>query len=236
MIAAGKVYLVPTVLSENAFDTLSPLIKKTIASLDYIFAEKVRTTRRFFSALNIGKPISQYDIEQVNKDTTIEKIIELFNPVLAGRSCGVLSESGCPSIADPGSLVVSYAHELEIEVVPLAGPSSIFLALMASGFTGQNFSFHGYLPIDKKEREHQIRFLEKESLHKMQVKIFIETPYRNTQLLKVLVNTCHPDTQLCVARDITGDKEYIRTMSVKKWKNRFINLEKIPVVFLLYAR
>ncbi len=160
---------------------------------------------------------------------------ELFQPVNNGQNLGVLSESGCPGVADPGALAVKYAHEQNITVLPLVGPSSILLALISSGLNGQQFAFHGYLPIEAKEREKAIRESEKESLHKRQTQIFIETPYRNTTLFQSLLKNLRGETKLCIAIDLTGEHEQIKTLSVKEWKLKAIDLPKLPAIFLLLA-
>ncbi|NJM93818.1 MAG: SAM-dependent methyltransferase [Cytophagales bacterium] len=233
---AGKLYLIPSPLAEGALAAIPAQVRRVLDGLDYILAENARTTRRFLSALQVSKPIDAYQLEEVDQSTSVERVLELMNPVLAGRDVGLLSEAGCPGVADPGSLVVAYAHELRLEVVPLVGPSSIVLALMASGLHGQQFAFHGYLPIDKKQRDQEIKHLERESLSRGQTQIFIEAPYRNEQLLRALQHACHPETRLCVARDLTGAQELVRTLPIKKWKDQNLALHKVPTIFLMNAR
>ena len=160
---------------------------------------------------------------------------KLCAPLLRGKDMGVLSEAGCPGIADPGNLAVTFAHEHNIDVVPMVGPSSIFMALMASGLNGQSFVFHGYLPIDKQKRIQAIKAIERDAMNKKQTQIFMETPFRNIHLFGDLLKTCKPYTKLCVAKNITGANEMIKTLTIKDWKNAKVDLHKEPVVFLVYA-
>lgn len=225
----------PTVLSDGQYDTIPSVVKQTISQLDYFLVENIRTSRRFISGLNTGQTIEDLDFEIVDKDTSDESIKNFLNPLNSGRSAGVLSESGCPGIADPGARIAAIAHERNLKVVPLPGPSSIFLSLMASGMSGQHFAFKGYLPIEKKERATALRQLEQESRKHRQTQIFIETPYRNEQMLQSVIQVCAGNTLICVARDITGEQEWIKTASVSSWKNIKVSLHKVPVVFLLFA-
>lgn len=230
----GTVYLIPTIIAPDSIeDTLPVSIKVRVQKIDFFLVENVRTTRRFISALQINKPIDQLHFEVLDKKTPPETIFELFQPLYNGHDIGILSEAGCPGIADPGALAVHYAHQHNIKVVPLVGPSSILLALMASGFSGQSFTFHGYLPIDKFHRIQAIKKLEKLSQQHNQTQIFMETPYRNNQLLEDLLQHCNAETFICIARDITGANEYIRSMKVKQWRSNKPDLHKVPTVFLL---
>jgi len=231
----GKLYLIPTPLAENTLDkTVTPELKQIVGKLNYFLAENIRTARRFISSLKLGVTIESLQFEQLDKKTLPEEVLRLCDPLLNGQNVGIMSEAGCPGIADPGNLAVSFAHEHGVEVVPLVGPSSIFMALMASGFNGQSFVFHGYLPIENQKRQQKIRDLENVVLKDNQTQIFMETPYRNNQLLKDLVKICKPYIRLCVARDITGEKEMIITKSIKDWKNTSLELHKIPTIFLIY--
>jgi 16S rRNA (cytidine1402-2'-O)-methyltransferase len=187
------------------------------------------------SRLKIYEHIESLQFSVLNKDTKESELADLFAPLFAGAHMGIISESGCPGVADPGALGVSFAHQKKIKVVPLSGPSSILLALMASGLNGQQFAFHGYLPIDAKECIQKIRSLEKESIAKNQTQIFIETPYRNEPLLKNLLGTLTHAAQLCVAIDITGKNESITTSSIAEWKKNVPTLAKEPAVFLFLA-
>lgn len=227
--------MLPNILSEGRFETISPIVKETISGLSFFMVENVRTARRYISGLQLGLDISALRFEVVDKNTDQATIDRLMEEVKKGISAGVLSESGCPGIADPGARLAAKAHQLGIEVVPFAGPSSILLALMASGFNGQRFSFHGYLPIDKKARNQALRALVSESQRDQVTQVFIETPYRNNQMLQAILASCPPATRLCVARDLTGPGEWIRTATVKEWKNIRVELHKVPAVFLIYS-
>lgn len=231
----GKLYLIPTVISENQNEVIPEQVRGVIKGLDYFLVENLRTARRFISSLKLGLTIEDLKFEQLNKKTSTEKVEQLMQQILEGKNIGLMSESGCPGIADPGSLAVNYAHQIGAAVVPLVGPSSIFLTLMASGFNGQQFAFHGYLPIDKKHLDQKIKSLEEESRRKNQTQLFIETPYRNNQLLEQLKKQCYPQTHLCVARDVSGKDEFIKTASIKDWRQIKVELHKIPTVFALFA-
>jgi 16S rRNA (cytidine1402-2'-O)-methyltransferase len=231
----GKLYLIPTPLAENTTDSmLTPVMQQIIMELDYFLVENIRTARRFVSSLKLGISIESLGFHVLDKNSKQEVVELLCAPLQTGKSIGIMSEAGCPGIADPGNLAVKYAHDHEIEVIPLVGPSSIFMALMASGFNGQSFAFHGYLPIDKAKRQHKVRELEKEVYQKEQTQIFMETPYRNEQLFQDILQNCKPFTRLCVARDISGAQQMISTKSIKDWKKSKPELHKIPTVFLLY--
>jgi len=194
--------------------------------------EDARTARRYLSSLKIYDSIESLNIEVLDKDTKAEQLDELMKPLLTGNYMGIISESGCPGVADPGSMAVAYAHERNIQVVPLVGPSSILLGLMASGLNGQKFAFHGYLPVDGKEAIKTIKELERESEQKNQTQIFIETPYRNNSVLDHLLNSLKPTMLLTIAVDINGFNENIRTKSVGEWKVAKPTLPKLPSLFL----
>lgn len=194
--------------------------------------EDARTARRYLSSLKIYDSIESLNIEVLDKDTKAEQLDELMKPLLTGNYMGIISESGCPGVADPGSMAVAYAHERNIQVVPLVGPSSILLGLMASGLNGQKFAFHGYLPVDGKEAIKTIKELERESEQKNQTQIFIETPYRNNSVLDHLLNSLKPTMLLTIAVDINGFNENIRTKSVAEWKVAKPTLPKLPSLFL----
>ena len=232
----GKLYLIPVIIAEDtADDIILPQVTEIIKNTNHFLVENIRTARRFISALKTGKVIEAIHFEVLDKKTEETKIKSFLNPILSGNDLGIMSEAGCPGIADPGSIAVLLAHQLGIQVIPLVGPSSIFLALMASGFNGQKFKFHGYLPIDKGERVKAIKQLEKESQQHNQTQIFMDTPYRNNQLLEDLLKNCSKSTLLCIAKDITGIGEFIKTRSIAEWKNTTPELHKIPVIFILYA-
>lgn len=233
----GKLYLIPTVIAEGTHEVVIPSsVKSELANIQYFLAEDIRTARRYLSSLKIYSSIESLDFKLLNKDTEETELNEMFAPLIEGSNLGVLSESGCPGVADPGALAVKYAHRNGIKVVPLVGPSSILLSLMASGLNGQQFAFHGYLPIDAKEAMQSIKELERESRTKNQTQIFIETPYRNNQLASNLFKGLHPATLLCIAVDVSGPQESISMHPVKEWKLKPIELPKLPAVFLFLAR
>lgn len=232
----GKLFLIPTVIAENTQELVIPAaVTDALKQINHFLAEDVRTARRYLSSLKIYESIEPLDFKVLNKDTKEQELKDLFTPVREGKNLGVLSESGCPGIADPGALAVKYAHQHGVEVVPLTGPSSILLALMASGLNGQKFAFHGYLPIDAKESAEVIKSLEKESRAKHQTQVFIETPYRNNQLAGSLLKALHEDTLLCVATDLTGKDQSVQTKPIRHWKKQPPRLAKLPTVFLFLA-
>jgi len=232
----GKLFLIPTVIAEGTSDRVIPRqVIETLAGIDTFLAEDVRTARRYLSSLKVYPSIEALQFHVLDKDSTEAGIRPLLQPVLTGQSLGILSESGCPGVADPGALAVRLAHELNISVVPLVGPSSILLSLMASGLNGQSFAFHGYLPIDAREAARAIHDLEKESRTRNQTQIAIETPYRNKTLFQNLVRNLNDTTLLTVATDVTGASERIKTIPVRLWKKENPDLPKLPTVFLFLA-
>lgn len=232
----GKLFLIPNVLAENtAQSVITPQVREVISKTKVYLVENLRTTRRYISSLKLGVNIEELHMEVLDKNTPPETINRLMQPLLNGADVGVISEAGCPGIADPGALAVAHAHSKGIQVVPLSGPSSMFLALMGSGFSGQSFAFHGYLPIDKRERGVALRKLESESLKESRAQIFMETPFRNNQLLEDLLATLSPQTKLCIAKNITGSDEFILTKTIAEWKKHSIDLHKIPAVFVLQS-
>lgn len=229
----GTLFLIPTVIAEGSHESVIPLsVKNALQNIHHFLAEDVRTARRYLSSLKVYDSIEQLDFKILNKGTAEKELADLFAPIANGKNLGVLSESGCPGIADPGAMAVHYAHKNGIKVVPLVGPSSILMALMASGLNGQQFAFHGYLPIDAQDATKAIKEFEKESRVKNQTQIFIETPYRNNQLTTTLLKTLNPETLLCIALDISGTNESIQTFPVKQWKTKTIQWPKTPAVFL----
>lgn len=232
----GKLYLIPSFLADSNDQTNFPAINlEIVASLSSFIVENIRTTRRFLRKIGYKRDFAEVRFYELNKHTLSEDRESFLQDALAGQDMGLISEAGIPCIADPGSLIVSNAHESGIQVIPLAGPSSIFLALMASGFNGQSFQFHGYLPIDKKERDKKIRELENMAHRRKQTQIVMETPYRNNQLLEAILNNCQEGTLLCIASMISHDSlEYIKTKSIGSWKKQRPDLHKKPSVFLLY--
>ncbi|KAA0989388.1 SAM-dependent methyltransferase [Dyadobacter aurulentus] len=227
-----NIFLIPTILSEGTEgEVLSPAIIRAITGLDVFFVENVRTARRFISSLKLGKVIDNLTFIELTKDTPENVTAEALRGLKG--DAGIISEAGCPGVADPGAVAVEIAHRLGIKVVPLVGPSSILLALMASGMSGQSFAFHGYLPIDKIQRKKTIQSLEREGRQRQQTQIFMETPFRNNQLLESVLESCMPDTLLCIAADVTGAGEFIKTMSIKNWKANKPDLHKRPTIFLI---
>lgn len=227
----GKLFLIPNLIADGTQNMIPPSVTEALQSIQYFLAEDVRTARRYLSSLKIYERIESLQFEVLNKGTTQLALVELMRPLLEGKNAGVISESGCPGVADPGALAVAYAHQHGIQVVPLVGPSSILLALMASGLNGQRFAFHGYLPIDAKEAVKTIKELERESQQKNQTQLFIETPYRNNQVLDHMLNSLKNETQLSIALDVTGINEFIQTKSVGQWKKNKPALLKEPAVF-----
>lgn len=233
-IQPGTLYLIPTRLGDNPpLEVLPISIKKVIEDLDYYIVENEKTARRFIKRVTPSKSQPSLKLSVLNKYTTEAERNTYLNACLEGESVGLLSEAGCPAIADPGSDIVSLAHQMNIRVVPLVGPSSILLALMASGMNGQGFTFNGYLPIDKSERKSKIKALERISAELNQAQIFIETPYRNMKMLEDLTKTLQPNTRICIACDITLPTEYIRTKTAKDWKQNKEDLHKRPAIFII---
>ncbi len=227
-----SLYLIPTILAEGTQnDVLAPQIKDAVQHLDVFFVENIRTARRFISSLKLGKVIDELTFIELNKDTPETETVASMRSLL--KNAGVISEAGCPGVADPGAVAVRIAHELGIRVVPLVGPSSILLALMASGMSGQSFAFHGYLPIDKVQRKKALQTLERNARQYQQTQIFMETPFRNNQLLEAVIEACSPDLSLCIAANVTAPDELIKTMPVRKWKAQKPDLHKIPAIFLI---
>ncbi|NDV44027.1 SAM-dependent methyltransferase [Flagellimonas sediminis] len=235
-LVVGKVYLIPTTLGDNAPLEVMPIsIKGTIERIDHYIVENEKTARRFIKRISPSKPQPNLKLQPLNKYTNPAVIPSYLDPCIHGFDIGVLSEAGCPGIADPGSDVVRVAHEKRIQVVPLVGPSSILMAMMASGMNGQNFAFNGYLPLDLAERKNMVKQLERTSLEKGQSQIFMETPYRNNKLLKDLLKILHKSTRLCIACDITLPTEFIKTKSVHEWGEIELDLDKRPTIYILHA-
>ena len=232
----GNLYLIPTTLGDNEpLEVLPISIKRAVENINYFIVENEKSARRFIKKINPRKSQPGLHIELLNKYTEASSITTFLDPCEQGEDVGILSEAGCPGVADPGADVVAIAHERGIRVVPLVGPSSILLALMASGLNGQNFAFNGYLPIDNHERKLELKALEKLSREKGQTQIFIETPYRNDKLFGELLKVLSNKTQLCVATDITLATEQITTTTVEEWKDIVIELHKRPTIFLIQA-
>ena len=230
----GKVYLLPMLLHEEGFDSMPSDVLSWIQQCDAFFVENEKTARRYFKKLWKEMVIDNYTWHAIHKVENEQ--IHAFSQLLKqGKNIGILSEAGCAGIADPGQILVAAAQELGAIVKPYTGPSSLLLALMGSGMNGQNFHFHGYLPIDALERKKKIQALEAEIKQTGVTQLFIETPYRNNQLFEAITQNCHPNTKLCVAMELTGPNEWIKTQSVANWKNSKPELHKKLVVFLLGA-
>ena len=231
----GKLYLIPTTLGEmNPNDVLPQTVKRAIDFIDFYIVENEKTARKFIKAINPEKVQSSLKIVTLNKHTEISEHYSMIAPSLDGVNIGLMSEAGCPGVADPGAVIVKIAHEKGIQVIPLVGPSSILMAMMGSGMNGQNFAFNGYLPIDKSEKKTALKNLEKLSHDKNQSQIFIETPYRNNKLLEDILQALQPNTHLCIATDITLPTEFIKTLRVADWKKTKVDLHNRPTIFIVH--
>lgn len=230
----GKLYLIPTRLGDNPpLEVLPMSIKKVIEDINNYIVENEKTARRFIKRISPSKSQPSLKLQVLNKYTTEAERNTFLHACLNGISMGLISEAGCPAIADPGADIVNLAHQMDIQVVPLVGPSSIILALMASGMNGQSFSFNGYLPIDKSERKAKLKTLERLSSEQQQAQIFIETPYRNMKMLEDLSSLLHPTTRICVACDLTLPTEFIKTKPAIEWKNCKEDFHKRPAIFII---
>jgi len=235
--AKGTLFLIPTVLAEDtAQQVICRQVAEVTAQLKYFLVENARTARRYIKSIAPSQTIEQLQITVIDKDSSDAELTAALKPLLAGQDAGVISEAGCPGVADPGAELVRLAHQHGVKVVPLVGPSAILMGLMASGFNGQSFAFHGYLPIEKRDRIGALKNLEKEMALKDQTQIFMETPYRNRQMVEDLLQHLNKDTKLCIAASITGPTEFIRTLRVADWKGKVPDLHKQPAVFLIYKR
>lgn len=230
----STVYLIPCFLAEDAKETIPPYVIDAVKNCEVIFAENERTTRRFLKSMDNSIVIDNFEWHTIHK-AEAEQISTFKNSITKGKNIAIISEAGCPGIADPGQVLIAVAQEMKCIIKPLVGPSSILLALMASGLNGQQFEFVGYLPIDNTERIKKIKSLETESAKNNSTKIFIETPYRNNQLLESLLQQCASNTKICIGVDITGKLERIETRTANAWKQNKPELHKIPVIFLLQA-
>lgn len=235
MKALGKLYLIPTTLGESdPMDVLPQTVKRAIDFIDYYIVENEKTARKSIKIVHPEKKQPDLKISLLNKHTDVKEHVQMIAPCLQGINVGLMSEAGCPGVADPGAAIVKIAHEKGIQVVPLVGPSSILLALMGSGMNGQSFAFNGYLPIDKSEKKSALKNLEKLSFDKNQSQLFIETPYRNNKLLEDILQALQPNTHLCVACDITLPTEYIKTFRVADWKKTKVDLHNRPCIFIIH--
>ncbi len=233
----GTLFLIPVPLADGAAaKSFTPYLADTINSIKEYIVENEKTARKFLKEAGLKTPQSELLIHDYSKHSRDAGTAFFFKGLQAGNDVGLMSEAGCPGIADPGAEIVEKAHRMGIKVVPLVGPSSILLALMASGFNGQSFTFHGYLPIDKAERSKRIRLLEGLAEQNDQTQIFIETPFRNNPGLEEILKTAHPKTRLCIAADLTSTNEFIQTKTIDEWQKKVPELHKRPAIFLIFHR
>lgn len=231
----SALYLLPVTLGDTPTATVLPAYNsEVIAGIRHFIVENVRSARRFLRKVDPQFDIDGSQFYELNKHTSPEAVSAYLAPLSKGLPVGVISEAGCPAVADPGADVVAIAQRKGYRVVPLVGPSSIILSVMASGFNGQSFAFNGYLPVKPDERVKRLRQLEQRIYNEEQTQIFIETPYRNGKMVEDILATCRPQTKLCIAANLTCEGEYVRTRTVKEWKGRVPELSKIPCIFLLY--
>jgi 16S rRNA (cytidine1402-2'-O)-methyltransferase len=228
-------YLLPVTLGDTPVEKVLPSYnKEIILGIKHFIVEDVRSARRFLKKVDASINIDELTFYPLNKYTSSADLSGYLKPLEAGHSMGVISEAGCPAVADPGADVVAIAQRKNLKVVPLVGPSSIILSVMGSGFNGQSFAFHGYLPIDATERMKRLKELEGRIYSENQTQLFIETPYRNNKMMDDILKACRPQTKLCIAANITCEGEYIRTKTVREWKGHLPDLTKIPCIFLIY--
>lgn len=231
----GHLYLIPTTLGDNApLEVLPISVKKVVEEVNTYIVENEKTARRFIKKISSGKPQASLNIFHLNKFTDAIELPEFLEPCLKGVDVGLLSEAGCPGVADPGADIVKLAHQKNIRVVPLVGPSSILMAMMSSGMNGQSFAFNGYLPIDKAERRKEIKRLERLSFEQNQSQIFIETPYRNNKMIEDLSHILDSNTDVSIACDITLPTEYIKTQTANDWKKNMVDFHKRPTIFIIH--
>ena len=229
-------YLIPVLLGDTTTERVLPSYnKEIILGIRHFIVEDVRSARRFLKTVDKEINIDELQFFPLNKHTSPQDISGYLKPLEEGNPMGVISEAGCPAVADPGADVVAIAQRKNLSVVPLVGPSSIILSVMASGFNGQSFAFNGYLPIEPAERAKKLKILEQRASTEHQTQIFIETPYRNNKMVEDILKNCRPQTRLCIAANITCEDEYIKTKTLKEWKGKVPDLSKIPCIFLLYV-
>ncbi|MDU1889314.1 MAG: SAM-dependent methyltransferase [Dysgonomonas sp.] len=230
-----SLYLIPVTLGETSVEQVLPTYNKdVILQIKHFIVENIRSARRFLKKVDNGINIDELTFYELNKHTKPEQIETYLQPLSKGFHIGIISEAGCPAVADPGSDIVAIAQRKNYKVIPLVGPSSILLSLMASGFNGQSFAFQGYLPVDSSERIKKIKQLEGYIQHNHQTQIFIETPYRNQKLVEDIIKNCTPSTKLCIAMNITCEDEFIKTLPVKEWAKKMPDMAKQLCIFLLY--
>ena len=229
------IYLIPVTLGDTAIDHVLPSYnKEVILGIRHFIVEDVRSARRFLKKVDSSINIDALTFYPLNKHTSAQEMSTYLSPLAQGNPMGVISEAGCPAVADPGADVIAVAQRKNYKVVPLVGPSSIILSVMASGFNGQSFAFNGYLPVEQSDRIRKIKELEQRAYNENQTQIFIETPYRNNKMAEDIVRTCRPQTRLCIAANITLDGEYIHTKTVHEWRGKLPDLNKMPCIFLIY--
>ncbi|MDD4609856.1 MAG: SAM-dependent methyltransferase [Bacteroidaceae bacterium] len=228
-------YLLPVTLGDTPIASVLPAINHDIIlQLKHFIVEDIRSARRFLKKTDCSINIDELTFYPLNKHTSPDEIAGYLTPLQQGYSIGVISEAGCPAVADPGADVVAIAQRKNFRVIPLVGPSSIILSVMASGFNGQSFAFHGYLPIEQNERSKTMKQLENRVYREDQTQLFIETPYRNEKMVKDLLNNCRPETKLCIAANITCEDESIKTKTIAEWKKHLPQIGKVPCIFLIY--
>lgn len=228
-------YLLPVTLGDTSIEKVIPAYnREIILSIRHFIVEDVRSARRFLKKVDKDIEIEELSFYPLNKHTSPEEVADYLQPLLQGHAMGVISEAGCPAIADPGADVVAIAQRKNLKVIPLVGPSSIILSVMGSGFNGQSFAFHGYLPIEQAERTKRIKELEQRVYAECQTQLFIETPYRNQRMLEDILKICKPQTKLCIAANITCEGEFIKTKSIAEWRKHLPDLSKKPCIFLIY--
>ncbi|HIZ06010.1 MAG TPA: SAM-dependent methyltransferase [Candidatus Phocaeicola gallistercoris] len=228
-------YLLPVTLGDTSIEKVIPAYnREIISSIRHFIVEDVRSARRFLKKVDKDIEIEELSFYPLNKHTSPEEVADYLQPLLQGHAMGVISEAGCPAIADPGADVVAIAQRKNLKVIPLVGPSSIILSVMGSGFNGQSFAFHGYLPIEQAERTKRIKELEQRVYAECQTQLFIETPYRNQRMLEDILKICKPQTKLCIAANITCEEEFIKTKSIAEWRKHLPDLSKKPCIFLIY--
>lgn len=231
----GKLYLIPVTMGDcEPMDVLAQTVPQALALIDHYVVENEKTARKFIKSVLPTKKQSDLILYTLNKHTQDNALNAMIQPCLQGINIGLMSEAGCPGVADPGAVIVKIAHENGIQVIPLVGPSSILMAMMASGLNGQSFAFNGYLPIDKLDKKQALKNFEKLSFDKNQSQLFIETPYRNNKLVEDILQTLQPSTLLCIATDISLPTEYIKTMRIADWKKNTVDLHNRPTLFILH--
>lgn len=233
--ALGKLYLIPTTLGETAAELVLPItVKRCVDFIDFYIVENEKVARKSIKNIQPEKKQAALHFFVLNKHDQNQEYTSFIKPLIEGKNIGLMSDAGCPGVADPGAAIVKLAHQKGIQVVPLVGPSSILLAMMASGMNGQSFAFNGYLPIDKVEKKIALKNFEKLSFEKNQSQLFIETPYRNNKFLDDILQILQPNTQLCIAVDITLPSEFIRTQNISSWKKSKIDLQNRPTIFIIH--